>query len=346
MRDYKVLVKIVLSYAIVGGIIYALSMTTSLFVTLLIGMFSTIITSLLLIYLVLAPENLFFTFVPENKVKFIISGGRLQKILASSNQYTLHPGNAQFDKYDVVRGESKGLLGGLRFYGFWPLSDVMIYRFKWTNITESGVISEHDEILDTMILKTDMYLVKVTDAEDKNMIPMDIKAILTIRIVNPYKAMYMAQNWLENIVNIIKPAVREQVRKYSYEELIKGDGEHFSLLGKNIFNELRGGVPNDIEELYAKYGIELSSIRIENIDPQAGLRELTLKKIVAEKEAEVKKITASADAEAFKEKALAWKQQGVDPGLGLTLEKLEDTALNYTVFGGGVPEFFKKFFNK
>lgn len=317
----------------------------------LIGIVLFFLASILSVYLILAPENLFFTFVPENKVKFVVSGGKLKKILLSSNNYKLD------HNYDVGAGKSVGMLGGLRFYGFWPISDILIYNFRWTNITTDGKISRHEKILDTMILKTDMYLVEVKEAEDKDLIPIDVRAVLTIRITNPYKAMYIAQDWLENVVNIIKPAIRNEIRKNSFLDLIQGNTkgtiskDFKETLGENIFEEAKN--KGDIDELEKTYGVTLSAIRVEDINPESdSLRKITLKKIEAEKTAEVTVIEAEGiaeatiikakgEADAFSKKAVAWRNEGVEPKIGMTVEGLDKSSLNYTLLGGGAFDFLK-----
>lgn len=338
MRELKSLAKVALWWIVVYIVFKILTIFLPFGTSIVISIALFVIVNILLIYLVLAPENLFFTFVPENKAKFIVSGNKLQKILLSSNQYTLA------NDYGVIPGKSEGVLGGLRFYGFWPLSDVLIYKFKWTNITESGEIISHNEILDTMILKTDMYLVHVDQAEDADLVPLDLKVVITARIVNPYKAMFIAQNWLEYVTNVVKAAVRNEMRKHCYVDLVGGSkGTHFTSLGANIFAQME--IAGEISELKNTYGVEISKIRIENIDPHGtDLRELTLKKIVAEKQAEADLIEAQGKAKAFKERAEAWKEEGVQPATGLALERLSDSTLNYTLLGGKFPDFLKDLF--
>lgn len=338
-REFKNLAKVALGWIAVYVIFRILTVFLSLGAAILISIVLFALVTTLLVYLVLAPENMFFTFVPENKAKFIVSGNRLQKILISSNQYKL-------DKsYNVVPGKSEGVLGGLRFYGIWPISDVMTYKFKWTNITESGQVISHNEVLDTMILKTDMYLINVEKAEDADLVPLDLKVVVTARIVNPYKAMFVAQNWLEYVTNTVKTTVRNEMRKHCFVDLVRAGGEnntHFSSLGANIFAQMV--TAKEISELENIYGIEVSKIRIEAIDPDSNLRELTLKKIIAEKQAEADIIEAQGKAKAFKERADAWKEQGVQPATGLALERMSESTLNYTLLGGKIPDFMKDLF--
>jgi len=340
-REFGNLAKVALGWIAVCFLFKILTIFLSLGASILIGIALFVLTNILLIYWVLAPENMFFTFVPENKVKFIVAGNKLRKILISSDHYTL-------DKnYNVVPGRSESILGGLYFYGIWPISDVMTYKFEWSNITGSGEVISHNEILDTMILKTDMYLVNVEKAEDADLVPLDLKVVVTARITNPYKAMFVAQSWLEYVTNIVKTTVRNEMRKHCFIDLIGGgkSNTHFSSLGGNIFAQMN--VSGEINDLKNSYGVEISDIRIETIDPHdSNLRELTLKKIVAEKQAEADLIEAQGKAKAFKERAEAWKEEGIQPATGLALERLSDSTLNYTLLGGKLPDFLKDLFEK
>ncbi|MDD4662039.1 MAG: SPFH/Band 7/PHB domain protein [Candidatus Pacebacteria bacterium] len=310
-------------------------------------------------YLILAPANLFFTLVPENKVKYVVSGGKLKKIILSSNKYRLD------ENYNVEEGKggSSGLRGGLHLYGIWPFSDILVYRFKWINITIENKIVPHDEILDNVILKADMYLLELKGAEDKDLIPLTVKTVVTIRITNPYNAMFEIQDWLEATAQTINSAVRNEIRKDSFHNLIDGDlkATTYTTLGENIFKELEKkrsdeGI-NNLKSLKEKIGVTVSAVRVINIDPESNVRNLTLKRTEAKINADVIvteakgtadaiEIKAKGEAAAFITKANAWEEKGMDPVLGVTLEQLESSHLDYSLFGGTVPDFLKKVFDK
>lgn len=259
------------------------------------GSFATLVVNFLLIYFWWAPNNLFWTFVPEGRAKTIVRGDAFKKVLIQWQGHKLIEQAApdgSVDKGDVIESPTKkSLFGGLKFYGYWPFDDVFVYDFSWTNLTESGEPKTHTkETLDYILLKDDVYLVEVKEAEDKAMLPLDIQIILTIRILNPYKALFQIQNWLEAVKNRIEPAIRDCVTKNTFENWIAEPKD----LGQRIFASLKkkNGI---VAELRTRYGVDLRALGVRDVNPNGDFRGITVKKVTAEKERE--RILVEADAE-------------------------------------------------
>ena len=184
------------------------------------------------------------------------------------------------------------LLGGFRYYGFWPFVDIYVYMFQWTGIDERGKVDRHEkEWLYFVVLKDDVYLIEVTQAEDKDRLPLDLQVLLTIQVRNPYQAIYKIQNWLETIKNRLGPAIRNRITQNTYEELITQQ----AALGAELFTNSR---KIREEEFSERYGIVVRKIEVRDINPPKGMREETLKKFLAEREKE--SIMVLADAEAYR----------------------------------------------
>jgi hypothetical protein len=281
---------------------------------LLVVLLSSPVWFFLFVYFYLAPNNKFFTFVKEGKAKLIMKGGECVKTLIQFKGYTIDHVTGK-----VVRGEEKHLFGGLRFYGLWPLYDVTIYDFKWTNVDHKGQIIIHEpETLDYVLLRDDVYWANVEDAEDKNLLPLDIEVTLTIRVVNPYKAIFNVQNWLETVINRIKPAIRDSVTGKEFEELIKNEKD----IGKEIFRKLSEsseGVPL-LQEFEESYGARIKAIEIKDINPPEEHRKATLKKFLAKREREA--VVVNADAERKRIRAVYKTIQGFGD-LGKLIRALE-----------------------
>jgi len=231
----------------------------------------------LLIYFVLAPNNLFFTFVLEGYAKVVVRAGKFQKTLI---QWT---GTTIDENGNVVNGEEFHLFGGLRFYGWWPLDKIYEYKFRWISIDENGDFeSRSEEKFDRVMLKPDVYGCLVQAAEDKDLIPLDLKLVLEMRVVNPYKALFQIQNWYEAVLNRIRPYVRDFVSIRQYAQLISQDER----IGEQIQEKLgEGGIIHSFEN---EYGIEIVSLELKNIDPPQDIRERTLRKFSAQREAEAR----------------------------------------------------------
>ena len=249
-----------------------------------LGIFSLIA----LVYWGLAPLNIFFTFVNEGTAKIVVTGGKFSRALIQYKGHTFD------NEWNVVPEDNNHKepwhpFGGLRFTGFWPFQDIYVYGFAWTGVTERGERQFHEkEVLDFILLKEDVYWVEEKDAEDWNLLPLDIEVLLTIRVINPYKALFTIQNWLEAVANRVKPLIRNETTKDTYENLIveqKAIGEQILKGAKKLKTEFK-----DL------YGVELRKIEVKEINPPEKWRETTLLPFIAEEEAEAIKIRAEAEA--------------------------------------------------
>lgn len=236
-----------------------------------------------LVWYFLAPTNRYFTFVKEGTAKVVVKGDAVIKTLIQWKGYTTD------DEGNIAKGKAPWHpLGGFRYYGFWPVKDIYNYWFKWSGITEDGKVVHHPpELLDFILLKDDVYWAMVDEAEDKNQLPLEIELLLTIRITNPYKALFAIQNWLETVTNRVKPAVRPIIPTYSYAEWITLK----EVLGDQIF----GKTEPLRNEMVERYGVELRKIEVKDINPPEKYREKTLAPYLAEMEKQATIIKAEAD---------------------------------------------------
>lgn len=246
----------------------------------------------------LAPTNRYFTFVKEGTAKIVVKGDAFSKALIQWDGYTFD------DKWNVVPGktenngkiykESYHPLGGLRYYGFWPIKDIYIYWFKWSGVTEDDKVVHHPrELLDFVLLKDDTYWVEVDQAEDKNLLPLKIELVFTIRIINPRKALFDIQNWLEAVINRSKPAVRDFITQDEYANWIEKKAD----MGQEIFEGLEKEKLLD-EEFKQRYGVEVRKIQVKDINPPESYREKTLAPYLADLDKQATIIKAKGDKKA------------------------------------------------
>lgn len=266
------------------------------------GLIGIILLTIPLVWWGLAPRNLFFTFVeegtakavmrgattkkvttPEGKVYKVTKGGQLRRVLIQWEGYTLDR------ESNVVEGRERWHpFGGLRYYGFWPFAQIYTYLFEWTGVAENGEVQSHPkEKLDYILLKDDVYWAKVENAEDKELLPLNVEVILTQRVVNPRKALFAVQSWLETIINRTKPAVRDSVTTEGYKELISKT----KAIGEEIYKELEKELLR--EEFRDRYGIDVRKLEVKEINPREDYRDATLKKWLGQQEAEAR-ATATA----------------------------------------------------
>jgi len=245
------------------------------------------------IWFYLAPRNLWFTFVKEGTAKIVVKGGEFKKVLIQWKDHTLDK------EWNVIDGEEPWhLFGGLRYYGFWPVMALYSYRFQWSGVTENGDIQHHPkEWFDYILLKDDVYWFKVEKAEDRDLLPLDVEMVVTLKAVNPYRALFRIQSWLETVINRTRPAVRDIVGEKRFKEMIN----HKEELGGEVMKILTDrGL---LKEFRDDYGIEIKKVQIKEINPPEIYQEATLKQYLAKRERE--RIVIEADAEKRKLETIA-----------------------------------------
>ena len=317
------------------------------------------------IYFLLAPNNCCFTFVKEGTAKFIVRGDKFERCEIQWEGYTFDRGEPHPEKWTVIEGkEPWHPLGGLRSFK-WPIEDIHIYQFSWTGVTEKREVQPHERVwLDYILLKDDVYLCVVSKAEDKDLIPLDLKIFLTIRVVNPYKAKFVVQNWLETVINRMEPTIRQYVAQYSFEKLIAKK----QIVGGEMWNKLKEtgliGRKEDPEgqrgEFIDRYGVEVRAIEVQDISPPETLQKIILAKTTAEREAEAEIAKAKGDKKATIIRAKGEKKRietvykkigefGDSGKLLRTLEAMEKSTLAASVTIQaipGLPEMFRGIFGK
>jgi len=289
-----------------------------------------------LVYFWWAPNNLYFTFVPEGRAKVVVKGDAFQRILIQWKGYNLKV-DSEIDQVhdigDITKGGSRQggwfekLFGGLKYYGFWPIKDIFIYDFSWTGINPNGEPQRHKkETLDYVLLKEDVYWVEILQAEDKALLPLDVQLVLPIRVINPYKALFRIQNWLEAVISRIAPAVRDRITEEEYREWIQSDKN----LGQEIFEDLK---KNDVfAQFEQEYGVRVRATEVRAINPGDKFREASLKEYLAQREAERIKIVYGAI-----------KDQGDLGKLIRVVEGIENGEGNWVIpIPGGLTELLSK----
>ncbi len=196
----------------------------------LIGSVLIVFGPVALVYL-LAKNNIFFTIVKEGQAKAILKFGEFQKIIMCYQGYGLNQEweihKKEPDSNQELRPEPQRM-GGLMWIGIPFIHSVYRYEFRWVSFEqaeEQGKLIEktisHQEKIDYIIVQDDIFYTFIGGAESKDLLPMDIQLLLTIRIVNPYKALFRVQNWLEAVQNQTKPALRGFAASKTYIDLIK-----------------------------------------------------------------------------------------------------------------------------
>lgn len=305
------------------------------------GLIGIAILTIPLIWWGLAPRNLFFTFVEEGTAKAVVKGGELYKFLITWKDHTfkvIQKGKQKKEKDNWKVVETKGkkhLFGGLRFYGFPPIHQIFKYKFRWTHLHEDGSVVKHEEWLDSILLKTDLYVIEypLTEKEaieDIDGVPLGINLVMPMKISNPYEALFVVRRWLPLINGIVKATLRAFIAKYRFKEDLlnmsagKGIGKKQKEKGISKIakqgEDLRAKLQDELKEALIKKGKEEETITDErgnniytfgvliqkkgtdiiSIDPHPMYREATTLKYRAARDKEKTIIDAEAKAEAAK----------------------------------------------
>jgi hypothetical protein len=244
--------------------------------------------------------------------------------------------------------------GGLIFMGIWPFDTVYTYKFRWEALRKVGEAVSHDELLDYVFVKSAVYFTELKEAETKGMVPLNIGLVLTIRIVNPYRALFRTHQWLEFVVSRLGPYIRQYVpaKKLEFEKFIRvsqGFGsELFQFLGesKEKFTPedkkrflAEGKSQKEIEDLeqagkgilwvlWERFGVDIQSIEFASITTEGKIyEEAAAKKWSAKREKERIEITAQAEANAIETVSKAIENHGQVGVLTKTLDTI-NTASN------------------
>jgi len=305
----------------------------------------------LIIFFYLAPNNYFFTFVPEARAKVVLRGDAVKTVLFNYKGYVMtNKGNIlteeeleEKNKNQEKKGVEKEVIkkrsdsiwtkyfGGLKFYGIWPLDDIYGYMFNWSGVTSSGEVVLKKKVIDHIYLKPDVYWAEINDAEDKDLLPLKLEVLLTLKVVNPYRALFAIENWLETVINRSKPLIRQYVAGHEFEKLIFQKQK----VGEDMRKELEKA--DVIKGFFKKYGVSIQHIEIKEINPPDAYRDATLKEFVALQEKKAILIQADADRQRIEAVFSAVEKFGDLGKLIRTLESVEKSPLAASLSVQAVP---------
>jgi hypothetical protein len=330
------------------------------------------VVAFLMIWYWLAPSNRWFTFVKEGTAKIVVKGDAFSKALIQWEGYTFDdewnvvPENVWMkdgevlDVIDVIDGETgmlkvkkkegegyevvygakhtkkeRHLFGGLRYYGFYPIWDILIYMLRWNDIHRSeekeGEIEKvifHEEMLDYVLLKPDVYWTKISKAETKppERIPVDVEFLITMKVINVYKVLFAAPiNWIENIMLRLDAVLRGFVGGKTIDQLIDLKGK-----ASAVWVELKGN--ELIKNFKTEWGVEIleNGIDIKEI----GITEEYQKALAAQ---ETEKMKAAGEQQRIEAIYGAIEKFGDLGKLIRTLEAAEKSSLAASLTVQAVP---------
>lgn len=254
-----------------------------------------------------ADLNKGLTYVEEGTAKFVMLGGEPVATLIQMQGY-------RFDlDGNVVAGTAPRQYPVL--FGAWWFENPLVQRktifgYDWrrTVVDEHGktreLNSSGDNAIDYVPLQRDVYWAKITGAETKDLIPVDVELLITAQIVNPYKAIFQTGAkpgvWLQVVIASMEGEVTPVMSEEPYADWITKPNS----VGDKLFEKLQKyGVIKEFEDLH---GVRVFSIRGLKVDPHPDYRELTTRGTKARLEGAAAVIEAELKGDA--QVALATRQ--------------------------------------
>ena len=300
-----------------------------------------------------ATLNKGFTVVDEGRASFVMLGGKPVDAIIQWRGHSLD------EEWNVIGGE------GSRKYRVWfgahvfenPLVNArQIFTYNWrrTVVDEQGHMRElgKDIEIDYVPLVPDVYWCKVEEAEDRDLMPLDIELLLTVQVVNPYKALFetgaRSGVWLQVVIARTAAEARGVISQKSYRDWMgesqpSAPGSQVSM-GNEIKERLETGAANILEEEFVKqYGVRVLDIEVFKITPAGDYQKLTTEAIRARLEGDAAVIKAgldaaarvalaTGDADALRKMVDALREGGDEARILRTLEALEKSPIGGNLF--------------
>ena len=291
----------------------------------------------------LASVHMFWTTVQEGSARAILKNGKFLRAIMNYQGFELDKDG------EVVCTSSPStlttklkhhLFGGwlehIRWIGFPPFHEVYAYRFTWVTTKKKevgGILQDvdeyHNEMLRHVYVKHTPYTDVLTGAETSDLLQVDVKYVLTIRIVNPHKALFKVHRWLDAVLLRTQPIIRDYVKSNSYDETQKGDISAANPSLAAIFDEFKRDYCVEVVKLEVRdYAL---SGKLAKEHEEAATLEFKTKqekrRTIIEAEGIAEAMQLKADAER-KRRDVIWKP-------GQEQENLAAEALEKTAAGAG-----------
>jgi len=226
-------------------------------------------------------------------------------------------------------------LGGVRWVGWPGIDTVYEYNFRWSTLRETkasedeeGFQSQRDigrgknavsfaKRIDYILLSDYVYYAELHGVETSEMMPVDVLMLLPVRIMNPYKALFRVQKWLDATLDLIKPSVRAWIATKSVSEVVKKEevtGHEYDVILQTK-PEVKGTKPEEeiallSEYLVDTYGVRVKRVTFEEIVPPTDYSTAATLQAAANKEAERIGTLRDAEYARFKKITQAVKEEG------------------------------------
>lgn len=253
-----------------------------------------------------AQYKIFFTAPKEGTAEFFMTGNVVRRmIMLWKGRRAKGPKNGQSvdDQFDIETGEREQSIFhylnplnwmemfGIYWIGIWPFYPIYRYDFVWTEekVDENGKIvpytrratKKSGEGQTAFIRVNDTnYFFVIDDVKTKGGLPTKFVLLVTVRIVNPYKALFRGEDWLERTGGAINDMVIRYAGVLEYEEITASKPAPLSVFENGVATLARewyleelikslGDGKNDDNQgtdLLLNYGVEIVAAKRHSFD--------------------------------------------------------------------------------
>ena len=305
-----------------------------------------------------AQKKIFFTAPREGTAEFVMEGNQARRMILAWKGYrqlglddaksatkvdlTLNP---IIEQYRIVLESTRGVIHylnplnwmenwGIYWVGIWPFVKNYLYDFIWTEekVTEDGKIVPHTrratkkdgtEGGQTPFVKVNdtNYFFVANDVKTTDGVPLKFILLVTVRVENPYKALFSGADWLERTGGAINNMTMRCVGVRSYEEVTASKPATLEVVNRDGVKDwltktleeflvmLGDGSPDDVQgkdvDLLTAYGVRIIAAKIHSFDfadatAAEEYRKATTQMYVAKQKGLGEQAEATGKAEAIK----------------------------------------------
>lgn len=266
----------------------------------------------------MAKLNFFFTFVPENRGKIVLHGDKYHKTIIAKRGFSVDNAGEITEKANLNTEKEPLLVRLLGIYsiGIPPFANIFRYDFDYVTVKlgeegqEGGMgyipIRKSLRQQDTILLSDYPYFMTADGAETAELLPLDVKFLVTSRIINPYLAIFRSTDWLRQMTTWSEGAARNFIGVHKYDYLVKNEEQGRIASPTEVKDAFEKYLLKALkEDMKANYGVEVVSATLIQISPPAAFVETTTKIYTAVQTADAEKAASIIKIETAKNNARA-----------------------------------------
>ena len=285
-----------------------------------------------------------FTIVEEGTAKAVMKLGKFDKIIFQWEGHWMDKDwsiwyEGEEGAPDRKKAENKvwgRVFGSLWFYGIWPIHRIYEYTLRWTDlhrvIEKEGSIEKvqfHEEKLDHVLLKPAVYWTKIFSAETTppERIPVNIEVLVTMRVFNPYRFLFIAPPTpIEDVLARIDALIRERIAHLTVDKILRIRTETL-WEGWETEDEKIPGLKEEklIKETLQRWGMKIAEkgVDVKKVEFPKGYAEALARRRQLELEAEAKRTEFRILSEARAAEIMGTIIEAIVVATGLPKEEIQ-----------------------